>query len=123
MGRHRLTGWAVDTWIIEGTEVLILTLALFGKVSTYRAAGLSSITWSPSLDRQEFLIRDKLLSFKSFSALCGRFSLEGLPWPGLGEGGSALCTPPTNHNYLGLLWGLGIPELGLCPGEEVGDSV
>lgn len=24
---------------------------------------------------------------------------------------------------MGQIWGLGLPELGLCPGEEVGDSV
>ena len=30
--------------------------------------------------------------------------------------------PPTNHDHMGHIWGLRPPELGLCPGEEVGDS-
>lgn len=67
MGRYSLTGWSVDTWVIEDREVLILTLALFGKVSAYRTVGfvfhnLESILGQggildkrPASELQEFL--------------------------------------------------------------------
>ena len=106
--------------MVEGTEVLISTVALFGKMSADRVVGFvfhnlgAILGWVGIFDKRPTFepSRTSLLFVKASS------ERTSMAW----SRKKVQYWPSTNHNHMGHTWGLGLPRLGLCPRKEVGDS-
>lgn len=81
---------SVDIWVVEGTEVLMSLVTLFGKVSADKVIG-SVFDNLGAILGEHFLINDQLLSLWEFLCSLWKAPLEEPLWPGPGREGSVLA--------------------------------